>query len=402
MKRILAAFLVTAALAAPLLVISGTASAQAYVGISVGYAPPPLPGYPQPICPGDGYIWTPGYWAWGPYGYYWVPGAWVFAPAVGMFWTPGYWAWNGGYYWWQPGYWGPTVGFYGGIDYGYGYTGYGYWGGYWSGGEFYYNRSITNVDITYIHNTYNQRLPNPGPPVSRVSYHGGQGGIQLRATAAQQAYAQEQHLAPTAMQMHQERLALDDPAQRFSVNQGRPQIVATTRPGEFQGAGVVRLNTQQNGYEYRGKIQPWNGGNHNAVTVEREPPQVQRGNAYVNEYRQPARPPLSNFRPPVQVVRPERPTPVPPARTRMYQPQPAVNYGNSYAAAPLPAARVEQDGGNMNRSPVPRPEAMPRAPIRQPAFNEPHFQARAPAVRPDAHAQREQDKPPHCCERPGR
>src|SRR5574337_1584146 len=141
MKRILAAFLVTAALAAPLMTISGTASAQVYVGISVGYAPPPLPWYPQPICPGDGYIWTPGYWAWGPYGYYWVPGTWVLAPRVGFLWTPGYWGWSGGMYWWHPGYWGSHIGFYGGINYGYGYVGEGYVGGYWRGGAFYYNRA---------------------------------------------------------------------------------------------------------------------------------------------------------------------------------------------------------------------------------------------------------------------
>jgi hypothetical protein len=27
--------------------------------------PPDLPTYEQPMCPGDGYIWTPGYRAWG-------------------------------------------------------------------------------------------------------------------------------------------------------------------------------------------------------------------------------------------------------------------------------------------------------------------------------------------------
>ena len=26
-------------------------------------APPPLPEYSQPDCPGDGYLWTPGYWS---------------------------------------------------------------------------------------------------------------------------------------------------------------------------------------------------------------------------------------------------------------------------------------------------------------------------------------------------
>jgi hypothetical protein len=33
------------------------------VRISVRFGPPALPVYEQPICPGDGYIGTPGYWA---------------------------------------------------------------------------------------------------------------------------------------------------------------------------------------------------------------------------------------------------------------------------------------------------------------------------------------------------
>ena len=41
-----------------------SAGAQIAVGISVDIAPPPLPVYDQPPIPGDGYIWTPGYWAW--------------------------------------------------------------------------------------------------------------------------------------------------------------------------------------------------------------------------------------------------------------------------------------------------------------------------------------------------
>src|SRR5580704_16906373 len=46
-------------------------------GASLDVAPPDLPVYDQPPCPGDGYLWTPGYWAWGNSDYYWVPGTWV-------------------------------------------------------------------------------------------------------------------------------------------------------------------------------------------------------------------------------------------------------------------------------------------------------------------------------------
>src|SRR6266481_506010 len=106
LRSILWLLLVLATLAIP-----GTSPAQISVGVSVRIAPPALPVYTQPICPGDGYIWTPGYWVYGPDGYYWVPGTWVMAPAVGMLWTPGYWGWGGGVYAWHGGYWGPHIGF---------------------------------------------------------------------------------------------------------------------------------------------------------------------------------------------------------------------------------------------------------------------------------------------------
>src|SRR5258708_26578718 len=80
-------------------------------------APPPIPDYEQPPAPGDGYIWTPGYWAWTGEGYEWVPGAWVIAPYTGALWTPGYWDYGFGGYDWNPGYWGSYVGYYGGINY---------------------------------------------------------------------------------------------------------------------------------------------------------------------------------------------------------------------------------------------------------------------------------------------
>src|ERR1700691_3605644 len=114
--------------------------------------PPELPDYDQPPCPGDNYIWTPGYWSYAQAGYYWVPGAWVLAPYVGALWTPGYWGWYGSRYHWYHGYWGAHVGFYGGVNYGYGYGGDGYEGGYWRNNAFYYNTSVTRVNTTVIRN----------------------------------------------------------------------------------------------------------------------------------------------------------------------------------------------------------------------------------------------------------
>src|SRR5260370_16910185 len=98
-------------------------AASAGFGVAITIAPPVLPVYTQPPCPGDGYIWTPGYWAYGPDDYYWVPGTWVVAPAPGLLWTPGYWGWGEGVYVWHAGYWGPHIAFYGCVNYGFVYFG---------------------------------------------------------------------------------------------------------------------------------------------------------------------------------------------------------------------------------------------------------------------------------------
>ena len=134
-------------------------AAQARVFLSVGFAPPAIPVYEQPLCPGDGYIWTPGYWQYTDQGYEWVDGAWVLAPYTGALWTPGYWGYGDSGYLWNAGYWGPTIGYYGGINYGFGYFGTGFYGGYWNGGHFFYNREYNHFgDRGGFRNVYDQRV----------------------------------------------------------------------------------------------------------------------------------------------------------------------------------------------------------------------------------------------------
>src|SRR5260370_15695216 len=135
-----------------MLSMSTASFAQIGVGVFVNFAPPPLPVYEQPICPGDGYIWTPGYWAYGDDfdDYYWVPGTWVLAPEVGFLWTPGYWGWGGSGFVFYDGYWVPVVGFYGGINYGFGHFGEGFARGRCDHDRFYYNTSVTNRNATNI------------------------------------------------------------------------------------------------------------------------------------------------------------------------------------------------------------------------------------------------------------
>jgi hypothetical protein len=210
-----------------------SAASFAQVSIAIRIGPPALPVYEQPICPAEGYIWTPGYWAYDyDYNdYYWVPGTWVLAPEVGYLWTPAWWGWGGDRFLFHEGYWGPRVGFYGGINYGFGYFGNGYEGGRWDHDHFYYNRSVNNVNVTNIHNVYNTTVINNN--VTRVSYNGGQGGINARPTPEQTAAEHERHLPPVPVQREHIQAARGNQELRASVNHGKPPVAATPRPAEF-------------------------------------------------------------------------------------------------------------------------------------------------------------------------
>jgi hypothetical protein len=232
-----------------LLVLPAASSAAVYVSVDI--APPPIPLYEQPLVPGPGYIWVPGYWAYGPDGYYWVPGTWVLAPYVGALWTPGYWGWNGIAFIWNAGYWGPHIGFYGGINYGCGYFGHGYDGGYWNHGVFSYNTAVTNVNTTYIHNTYNRTVVGNTSNLSRVSFHGGNGGTTVQPTALERTAASDRHTPATSTQVRHERLAATDRAQLASVNHGTPALAVTPRAAAFSsqnaGPGNIAGRSQNTG-----------------------------------------------------------------------------------------------------------------------------------------------------------
>jgi len=220
------------------------ASAESHVA-SVTVAPPELPVYEQPPIPAPGYIWTPGYWAYGPEGYFWVPGTWVLPPVVGLLWTPGYWGWRNGIFVWNAGYWGPRVGFYGGINYGFGYAGIGYEGGRWNNGVFVYNQTVNNFGVVRISNVYSE--PVVVRTNIRASFNGGSGGIQAQPTPQEEAAAREQHTPPTAEQSHQQQMASTNKALLASENHGRPAIAATAKPGEFSGKGVVAARQAPHG-----------------------------------------------------------------------------------------------------------------------------------------------------------
>jgi hypothetical protein len=224
-----------------LLLLLVPAASHAGVLISVGVAPPPLVVYEQPACPQPGLIWTPGYWAYGEDGYYWVPGAWVPAPYEGALWTPGYWGWSDGLYLWHVGYWGRHVGYYGGVNYGFGYMGVGFVGGLWRGHDFVYNTAVVHVNNVYVHNTYVDRTiveRNTIVNDRHVAFNGGPGGIRHDPGADERMAMHEQHMAPTSFQTQHMDSARADHGAYFRNNNGRPQNTAFARPlgGDNRGA----------------------------------------------------------------------------------------------------------------------------------------------------------------------
>jgi hypothetical protein len=328
-----------------LLAMPALSMAQISVDVSVNVPPPELPVYDQPPIPGDGYIWTPGYWAWGDdiQDYYWVPGTWVEAPQPEYLWTPGYWAAEGAIFFWHPGYWGPHVGFYGGVDYGYGYGGRGYEGGYWRDGRMYYNRSVNNISTTNITNVYNQTVVN-NVNETRTSYNGGDRGVRRQATTSELAAEHDRHITATPLQNQHVQAARSNPALRASQNNGRPPIAATPRPAAFTGRGVVPASRggAVNG-NTRGTMSVVHANPEPRAPEPRAPePRAQPENRPAQPFAQPqnrpAPPDYRQAQPQSRPVQPEnRPAPPPPREVR-----PAAPEAPRQSAPPQPPPRAQQ------------------------------------------------------------
>jgi hypothetical protein len=247
------------------------ASSYAGIFISVGFAPPVLPVYDQPPCPQEGLMWTPGYWAYGPDGYYWVPGAWVPAPYQGALWTPGYWGWSGGLFAWHEGYWGLHIGYYGGVNYGFGYGGIGFAGGEWRGGAFAYNTSVMRVDTRFVHVTFVDPVRVQRGFVardSRVAFSGGPGGINHPPSAQERIAEHEPHMERTSFQTQHANAAMSDHSAYFNANHGRPSTLAASRPlgsGANNASTVNRGKSAQDSWDSRTAVSGGNGsGGRNA------------------------------------------------------------------------------------------------------------------------------------------
>jgi hypothetical protein len=190
--------------------------------ISTSTPPPPLPDSDQPDCPQDGDLWTPGFWVWNGGSFSWVPGVWVIPPNVDVFWTPGYWVFVRNVYVFHRGYWGPQVGYYGGINYGFGYPGAGYSGGRWRGHVFLYNAAVNHLNGSMLRAAYNEPEPELNHRnLNRVSYNGGPGGTGT-APNAQERLAVQSRLHSVPQRIHLQASPGYTPNIRSSEDQPSP------------------------------------------------------------------------------------------------------------------------------------------------------------------------------------
>ena len=329
--------------------------------IQASEPPPPLPEYSQPPAPGEDYLWTPGYWSYAADDYYWVPGVWVLAPYVNALWTPPWWGFDNGYYRWHSGYWGPHIGYYGGIDYGYGYTGRGYYGAYWNNGTVYYNRTVTNVDSSRIRNFYNHDVPNDRRG-NRVSYNGGRGGIEARPTPQELAVVRDPRIPPVGAQVQHMREASTNRAQFASGGRVQPAALVASRP----------------------------------LATPYKAPAPRPPATAIRQAAQPAPAPRAQVPAPqanrVPAVRPNEPGLAPQARQQATQtapgrpvpqarqePRPAVS---AAPARPIPQARQQPVQQPTPQRPVPQARQEPRPAAAAPAPARPVPQARQQPIQP--------------------
>jgi hypothetical protein len=298
--------------------------------------PPPLPDYSQPPAPGDNYIWTPGSWDYANSDYYWVPGAWIVAPFVGALWTPPWWGFNNGAYLWHAGYWAPHIGFYGGIDYGFGYTGRGYYGAYWNNGAVYYNRSVTNVNVSIVHNVYNYSVPNNRG--NRVSYNGGRGGIDARPTPQELAVVRDPRTPPVSAQIQHAREASTNRAQFAKTSGGHPAALVVARP--------IATPYQAPAARPAARPVPENRNTAQRAPVPQQPE---------------ARP---EARPQVPEAHPQEPRPAAvPRSTPEVRPQPRPQENAKPAPRPAPEARPQEaarPASPVHSAPKPQPAPKPK------------------------------------------
>jgi len=372
------------------------AEAPVFIGISVGIAPPPLPVYAQPELPGDGYIWIPGCWAWGDAGYYWVPGYWALPPQEGLLWTPAWWGFEDGAYMWHEGYWGPEVGFYGGINYGFGYGGIGFYGGEWRGHSFFYNSVVVNVGYGRVSNVYvNRDVVFRNTIVNRdhLAFNG-PGGIDRQPAPFERQAMNARHFDATPAQAEHQRFAAQDRVQYAAFNNGRPGTIASGAQGSYRATAEQHARTmpitpqdRQEGQHYnarpggagdRQNVQSPQNFNDNRNALQQRPQgsptpqqqqpmtQPQRYNAAPEQQQrynaapqqQPQQPQGQRYNAAPQQQAPQQQPPVQQQPQGQQQQRPAANPQQPQQQRPAPTMQ-QRPGPAPQQKPAPAPKAPP-------------------------------------------
>jgi hypothetical protein len=296
----------------------------------------------------------------------------------------------------HPGYWGDHVGYYGGVNYGFGYMGIGFVGGMWRGHDFVYNTAVVHVNERFVHTTYIDRTiveRNTIVNDRHVAFSGGPGGIHHDPRPEERFAERDRHIEATQFQHSHESSAMGDRSLYFKNNGGRPANAAVERPmgGGYQGhgdQGRVNFNTAPNANQNNGGNRNFNNaqpGNENNRGRDFNNPQPGNGNnqgrdvnktqpaGANNQGQQPQgfRPPPQSrpaFQPAQQAAPQQQPRPEP-----QVQPRSQPDFRQSPQQRPEPQAQ-----------PRPQPQAQPRPqPQAQPR---PQPQAQHPAPQQQQHA----------------
>jgi len=191
------------------------------------------------------------------------------------------------------------------------------------------------LNVINIHNVYNTTIINNNTTtVNRVSYNGGDGGINRRPRPEEEAASRERHIPPVAVQAQHAQAARANPELRASVNHGKPPVAATPRPGAFSDRAVVPAKQTGATYNHpmnRAPVQPpatmpAKHPENNAARSDRPTP---------NNRPESSRPPSAQPNNRNESQRPQSPSP-----NERSQPPPHPSCGNAVCTAATATAAV--------------------------------------------------------------
>ena len=153
----------------------------------------------------------------------------------------------GGLYGWHGGYWGPHVGFYGGVNYGFGFGGVGFVGGEWRGGVFAYNSAVANFGSVHVTNVYENRTDRYAKhhcELTTMSASTAKAVLRRVPRAGELQAEHEQHSKPRRNQTQHMNFAARTARNSPSVNHGAPGTPAASNPKAYHEVAQQHSQSQ--------------------------------------------------------------------------------------------------------------------------------------------------------------